>query len=277
MGKTSVIHQEPFLFVRAGAHAILSEDPKRSPEAAIVISPANKETENLMTDRISRHGYRYIAQHFGLLIPFGVCLFFSAGTWNWPRGWATLGSLVLSNVFLIAILALRAPETLNQRGADHGKIMTFDLVFSFFWQTLSWALAIVAGLDCVRFGGSSATWTSFAAGAGMLCVATGLGTWAMLENEHFEQYVRIQHDRNHRVVDTGPYRFVRHPGYLAAITSTLSAPWLLGSTWSLVPAVLIAILFAWRTTREDKTLREQLDGYVVYTQKTRYRLIPYIW
>jgi len=230
-----------------------------------------------MATRISIQGYRYIAQHFGLLIPFGVCLFAGAGSWDWPRGWATLGVCLVSDLVLVVLLALRAPETLNQRGAKHAGVKPFDALFAVLWLVLGWILAIVAGLDCVRYGWSSLSWLSFVAGAGLIGVSTGIGTWAMLENEHFEKFVRIQTDRDHRVVTTGPYRVVRHPGYLAGIFGALAAPLLLGSAWSFFPACLIVVLFVWRTSREDRTLREELGGYAQYTEKTPHRLVPYVW
>jgi protein-S-isoprenylcysteine O-methyltransferase Ste14 len=114
-------------------------------------------------------------------------------------------------------------------------------------------------------------------GIGLLVAATGIGSWAMVENEHFEQFVRIQTDRNHRVVTTGPYRIVRHPGYVAFILSTLAGPLMFGSVWSIVPTCLLIILFVWRTSREDATLQKELDGYTRYTERTRYRLIPFVW
>jgi protein-S-isoprenylcysteine O-methyltransferase Ste14 len=99
----------------------------------------------------------------------------------------------------------------------------------------------------------------------------------MVENEHFEQFVRIQTDRNHRVVTTGPYRMVRHPGYVAGILGSLAGPLMFGSVWSFIPACMLVILFVWRTSREDKTLQEELDGYMQYTKQTPHRLIPRVW
>ena len=87
----------------------------------------------------------------------------------------------------------------------------------------------------------------------------------------------IQTDRGHRVVTTGPYRIVRHPGYVAAILGALAGPLMFGSVWSFIPAGLIIILFIWRTALEDRTLQKELDGYMQYTQKTRYRLMPLLW
>jgi len=98
-----------------------------------------------------------------------------------------------------------------------------------------------------------------------------------VENGYFEQFVRIQEERGHRVVSTGPYRFARHPGYLGAILGALATPLMLGSAWSFIPAGLICLLFVVRTGLEDRTLRRELPGYEEYTRHTRFRLVPLVW
>lgn len=230
-----------------------------------------------MTARVSFQGFRYIVRRLVLLVIFGLTMFVAAGSWNWPRAWAALAATSVCELFVIACLALRAPETLNQRGTSHAGVKRFDVVFAIGWLALSGGFAVVIGLDCVRYGWSSLPWSAFAPGLGLLVAATGLGTWAMIENEHFEQFVRIQTDRHHRVVTTGPYRIVRHPGYVAFILSTLAGPLMFGSVWSVVPVCLLIMLFIWRTYREDRTLQEELDGYIEYTTRTPYRLIPFVW
>ena len=100
----------------------------------------------------------------------------------------------------------------------------------------------------------------------------------MSVNTHFEKTVRIQHDRGHRVVDSGPYRIVRHPGYLGTIIGfVLATPLLLGSWWAFAPAVVAAAFLVVRTALEDRTLNKELDGYQTYTQNVRYHLLPGAW
>jgi len=89
--------------------------------------------------------------------------------------------------------------------------------------------------------------------------------------------VRIQQDRGHVVVDTGPYRYLRHPGYVGASTMLLSCPLLLGSYAGLVPAVYSVIVLVVRTVLEDATLRRELPGYEEYARRVRYRLLPGVW
>lgn len=105
----------------------------------------------------------------------------------------------------------------------------------------------------------------------------GLSTWAMVENAYFSMIVRVQSDRGQRVCSTGPYRFVRHPGYLGTILFELLVPIVLGSWWALIPGAITAVLTIVRTALEDKTLQEELPGYQDYTGETRYRLIPWVW
>ena len=230
-----------------------------------------------MATGISLAGLRYIMQRYVLLALFGVCLFVAAGSWDWPRGWAVLAASFVCESVGLSVLALRAPETLNQRGTSHTGIKPFDIAFAVLWLVLSYSLAVVAGLDCMRYAWSALPWSVFGLGLALVVAATVIGTWAMVENEHFEQFVRIQTDRNHRVVTTGPYRVVRHPGYLAGILGALGSPPMLGSVWSSIPALLIVALFVWRTSAEDKTLQRELGGYAEYAAQTPHRLIPFVW
>jgi protein-S-isoprenylcysteine O-methyltransferase Ste14 len=104
-----------------------------------------------------------------------------------------------------------------------------------------------------------------------------LVVWAMVENPFFEPTVRIQEDRGHRVVSTGPYAVVRHPGYLSGILWTSSIPLIIGSLYAFIPAVLYGVLMVLRTHLEDRTLKDELAGYEEYSEKVRYRLFPGIW
>jgi len=101
--------------------------------------------------------------------------------------------------------------------------------------------------------------------------------WGMAANTYFSSYVRIQEDRGHTTITSGPYRYVRHPGYLGMIISALVIPLVLGSWWALIPSGLAASVMILRTALEDKTLQEELEGYKEFTQKTRYRLVPWLW
>lgn len=105
----------------------------------------------------------------------------------------------------------------------------------------------------------------------------GLFSWTMVSNKFFSGVIRIQKERGHAVVKTGPYRYVRHPVYAGLITAVIATPVLLGSLWALLPEAITAVIFIFRTTLEDRTLLQELDGYGTYTQQVRYRFVPSRW
>lgn len=114
---------------------------------------------------------------------------------------------------------------------------------------------------------------------GLLLIVLGfvLGSYALIENRFFSGVVRIQTDRGHHLVDTGPYRWIRHPGYAGAILSYIGIPLLLDSIWTYLPVVFVTIILLIRTSLEDQTLQKELPGYADYVTRTRYRLIPGVW
>ena len=144
-------------------------------------------------------------------------------------------------------------------------------------MSLVFPLVIVAGLDH-RFNWSPEfpLWLSV---VGFIFIAFGysFAAWAFLENRFFSGVVRIQTDRGHVVCDTGPYRFVRHPGYAGNILPLFGIVLSLGSAWTLIPVAVAIIIMVIRTALEDKTLHEELPGYSDYMQRVPYRLIPGIY
>jgi protein-S-isoprenylcysteine O-methyltransferase Ste14 len=101
--------------------------------------------------------------------------------------------------------------------------------------------------------------------------------WARYTNNFFSSMVRIQIDRGHTVCRTGPYRYVRHPGYVGGILFTATMGVVLGSWWACLPQGFACLLLVWRTWMEDRTLKAELPGYAEYAEETRYRLVPRLW
>ena len=99
----------------------------------------------------------------------------------------------------------------------------------------------------------------------------------MIVNKHFEGFVRIQKDRDHKVITSGPYKIIRHPGYAGMVLTSISMPLLLGSIYAFIPVCISLILLLIRTYKEDETLQAELEGYSEYVQMTKYRLIPFVW
>ena len=206
-----------------------------------------------------------------------ISLFGSAGQLTWSRGWICtvlyLGGLQITK----AVLKKLNPGLLEQREtAIRNDTKQFDRFFLRVFLSLTIVQPIIAGLD-VRFNGASMPFWTVYPGIGQFIVSAALITWVLVKNPHAESSVRIQKDRGHTVVASGPYRFVRHPMYVGLIQLHQSMALILGSTWTMALAVLITILFLWRTALEDRTLRQELPGYEKYTTLTRYRLMPGIW
>jgi protein-S-isoprenylcysteine O-methyltransferase Ste14 len=135
----------------------------------------------------------------------------------------------------------------------------------------------VAAVDDARFHWSRMPWSVVGLGYLLLLAGMTLVAWAQAVNRFFEPSVRIQTDRGHRVVDSGPYAIIRHPGYAAAFLLFAGMALALGSWWALVPAGIASLLLVLRTAWEDRTLQAELPGYSAYAQKVRYRLVPGIW
>ena len=213
------------------------------------------------------------------LIVMGV-LFLSAGTLNWLWGWIYAGLIIVATI-ISRWLMIRANPGL---AAERVKSLRSEDAKS--WdKLLSPALAIycpiltmvIAGLD-YRFeltGSLSLTVRLIA--AGVIVLAYFFVSWAMIVNSFFSGTVRIQEERGHRVISSGPYRIVRHPGYTGGLLSSLATPFMLGTLWALIPVGLTTVIYIVRTALEDRTLQDELPGYREYAQKTRYRLLPGIW
>ena len=138
-------------------------------------------------------------------------------------------------------------------------------------------LLVVSILDGGRFGWTHVPlWVSILGWLG--CILAGSIIWrVMKENTFLSEYARIQKERGHYVITTGPYRLVRHPMYVGIIIFLISTPLVLGSWIGFLISLPTAALFVLRTILEDRMLMEELPGYQDYAQKTRYRLVPYIW
>jgi protein-S-isoprenylcysteine O-methyltransferase Ste14 len=197
----------------------------------------------------------------------------AAGRFDLPFVWALGGLLALHRG--LTLLAMD-PSLIAERAwpgpGARDRVLRRLLVLCVFGQ---W---ITAGLDVGRFH-----WTEgmplALQGAGLLVLAAALGvaSWAVASNRFFSSAVRIQAERGHTVVSGGPYRFVRHPGYLAGLVAAFSGSLVLGSWLSLIPTVSFAAIYLWRLAREDALLQRELAGYSEYAARVRFRLIPLVW
>jgi len=207
-----------------------------------------------------------------------LCLFLPAGTWGWFRGWLFVVVMVGASVVITVYLRRVNPDVIAGRVNRHKGTKRWDLILgAFFGLPILLAIPIVAALDDGRYHWFPVPWWLCPLGYVLLIIGMAGVTWAESVNKFFEPFVRIQTDRGHRVIDTGPYAIIRHPGYAAAYLAFVGIPLALGSLWALAPVILLCPLGVLKTIWEDQMLREELPGYKEYAQRVRYRLVPGIW
>jgi protein-S-isoprenylcysteine O-methyltransferase Ste14 len=198
----------------------------------------------------------------------------------WPKSSCSRQRLYISfpPTMVYFTAAVRNPELVNHRGLWKKKKDTksWDKIIVPGWGILSYMTFIVIGLD-IRFDGANLGLWSAVVGTALFVFSVAALTSAMLVNKHFESTVRIQTDRNHKVITTGPYKYIRHPGYVGASLWALSAPLIVGSVYGLIPAGIAVLLLIIRTVLEDRTLQRELTGYTEYARQVHYRLVPGLW
>jgi protein-S-isoprenylcysteine O-methyltransferase Ste14 len=243
-----------------------------------VEQPASQPTPG--SRLLQRIGWKLVVQFVLFVVLFPCVLFLAAGRLDWPIAWVYVAFHILSALVSRLIVLRLNPELLVERArslqAKRGKSWDWPLVLL---AALIGPLAlwIVAGLD-ERWGWSPDLSLPLQVAALLLVVlGYAIGTWAMAANAYFSGVVRIQDDRGQTVVQTGPYRFVRHPAYAGALLCYVAMPVMLDSLCALVPAALTVAVVWLRTLLEDRTLAAELPGYAEYTRRTRYRLVPGIW
>jgi protein-S-isoprenylcysteine O-methyltransferase Ste14 len=209
-----------------------------------------------------------------------VVMFVAAGDWRWGWGWIYVGLSLMAVVLSRVIAARKNPNMLAERArfTEHQDAKPWDRVLMPLVGLYGpLVLCIVIGLDR-RWQWSPPLPLALQLTA-LVVVASGMALfiWAFVANQFFSAVVRIQKDREHAVVTSGPYRFVRHPGYAGTMLSYVAGPVMLGTLWAFIPAALQIAALVVRTELEDKTLLNELDGYREYAGRVRYRLIPGIW
>jgi protein-S-isoprenylcysteine O-methyltransferase Ste14 len=221
---------------------------------------------------------KLLLQNLIWIVVLGALLFLPAGTLQWPAAWLFLGTIGILGVACGSWLAKHDPALLAERmrpmmqSGQPAADKKFMLVFGF--AALIWFLAI--GLD-VRAHGVRIPWGLQALGLLMLLLCSGFIMWAMRENSFAIPVIKLQTERGHRVISTGPYALVRHPMYSGTVLFFVGAPLLLGSWWGVVMAPVFAVLFAVRAGIEERALLAGLPGYADYVTQVRYRLVPGLW
>jgi protein-S-isoprenylcysteine O-methyltransferase Ste14 len=199
--------------------------------------------------------------------------------WGWWEAWIYFAFSFLGFIISRYLAGRKHPDLIRERGKylDHDNPEHWDRKLSPLLGIVGAAIPIAAGLDG-RFGPSADFgWVIKGIAIFLMLASNALGTAAMMANRFFSGMVRLQTDRGHHVISGGPYRWVRHPGYLGALLTYAAVPFLMDSWWTLIPAFLSFLVIVIRTRLEDDFLQKSLDGYKDFTQKVRYRLFPGIW
>jgi protein-S-isoprenylcysteine O-methyltransferase Ste14 len=221
---------------------------------------------------------KLLLQNLIWIVAMGALLFVPAGTLHWPAAWVFLGTIAILGVSCGLWLARTDPALLAERMhpmmqsgqplADKIFMLAFGVV------ALSWFLVI--GFD-ERMHASHVPAALQALGLAMLLGSVGFIMWVMHENSFAAPVVKLQTERGHRVVSTGPYAWVRHPMYSGSVLFFVGAPLLLGSWWGAGMLPLFIALFAIRAGIEERALIAGLPGYADYATRVRYRLLPGLW
>jgi len=229
-------------------------------------------------NRLNKSGKRYIVATFILLFFQALLLFISSGKIYILRFWIFIIVNFIYLIFATILLYKINPELINQRGSIKPDTKLWDqFLMRAHNIVLIFILPIVVGLDVGRFQWSYLNYYYLVLGYLLYIISNILVNWAMIVNPHFEATVRIQKDREHKVITSGPYKLIRHPGYLGGIVWAIGVPMILGSIYGFIPSLVGIIIFIIRTGLEDKTLLNELEGYAEYYKKVKYRLIPGIW
>lgn len=201
------------------------------------------------------------------------------GDWKWWQAWVYAGVTCLGFVLSRLFVARTHPDLLAERAGafGHDDVKAWDKWLAPMLAFGSLLPPVIAALERLWARPYALGMAVNVAGLGLLLSGYLLGTVAMAHNRFSSSLVRIQHDRGHHVVTSGPYRWVRHPGYTGSVLFNVGVPLLLDSTWAWAGVACLMVLTVIRTAWEDRTLQQELPGYAAYAQRVRNRLVPGVW
>jgi protein-S-isoprenylcysteine O-methyltransferase Ste14 len=199
--------------------------------------------------------------------------------WDWWEAWVYALIVIVGFVISRALAARKHPDLLAERARfmDHEDTASWDKVLAPLVGLGGGLIPLVAGLDALFNWSLTFSLPLKLVALAVFVAGYALGAYALMENRYFSGTVRIQTERDHKVVSSGPYRWVRHPGYAGALLSYLATPIFLDAAWAFLPVLFLGTVLVIRTALEDQTLQNQLAGYSDYAQKVRYRLLPGVW
>jgi len=238
--------------------------------------PANR---NSMSEPPKVITPRIVAQmlFFVVVIPFLPLLI--SRQWDWWEAWIYGILTVLGFAVSRVLAARRHPDLIAERARfmQHKDAKSWDRILAPLVGLGSALILLVAGLDALLAWSPPFSLPAKILALVFILAGYALGAYALIENRYFSGMVRIQTERGHQVVSSGPYRWVRHPGYAGALLVYLGTPVFLDSSWAFLPAIFFMVALVIRASLEDRTLQEELAGYQDYAGQVRYRLLPGVW
>jgi protein-S-isoprenylcysteine O-methyltransferase Ste14 len=221
---------------------------------------------------------RYLMSMIGVGVMIGILLFAAAGRLDWLWGWVYVALWMVTKVGWILYTMRDDADLAAERAASHANTKRWDQIIMTIYIVFALGTFVVGGLDGARFRWSDPLPLTVIIGAiAIHLLFSGMAAWVSLTNTFLSREARIQTDRGHAVITTGPYRYVRHPLYVTTLMLWLTTPLMLNALWALVPAVGACLAMVVRTALEDRMLHEELPGYTEYAAQTRYRLLPGVW
>ena len=214
---------------------------------------------------------------FIVVIPFLPLLI--SRQWDWWEAWAYAILYILGFVVSRVLVARRHPDLIAERAhyMQQENTKSWDKLLSLFLGFGGIVVMLVAGFDALYNWSPPYSLPVKIISMFALLLGYALGSYALIENRFFSGTVRLQTERGHQVITSGPYRLVRHPGYAGALLTYLATPLFLDSSWAFLPIMFTVILMIIRTYLEDRFLQNELEGYSDYTKRVRYRLLPRVW
>ncbi len=239
----------------------------------------NGEGRNKMSDQKMKISPRVLIQmlFFIVIVPFLPLLI--SRDWGWWEAWVYAIVSILGFVISRVLAGRRNPGLLRERARflQHEDAKPWDKTLAPLVGLGGALIPLVAGIDALFAGPPPFNLAMKLISLAMILAGYSLGSYALIENRFFSGMVRIQTERGHQVISSGPYGWMRHPGYAGALLTYLATPFFLDSLWAILPAVFLTIVLVVRTSLEDRTLQEELPGYKDYAGRVRFRLIPGIW
>lgn len=217
-----------------------------------------------------------LASTVGGILFMGVLLFVPAGTFDYWQAWVFIAVFIVGTMLPTLYLAVRYPDALQRRMKSGPwsetrlaqRLITIGLLLTVV------SLGVVSALDH-RFGWSTVPTVIVVICNVLVLAGLLLAEVVIIQNNYAAATITVEADQP--VVSTGLYGLVRHPMYVGAVIMMAGMPLALGSYWGLLTLIPGILVFVARITDEEKALRQELDGYLAYTEKVHYRLMPGVW